>query len=343
MDADTISRLKEIPIQEIVERLNIVVKRGKALCFSHDEKTPSLDINFNKNNFHCFGCGIKGDQIELVKAYRSVNFNDACEWLSREFLNVPINSFNNKRILKRSLAFVERSGKEIISELINGDKEIFKWIIDNSDLSSHSISYLTERGISPNLISKLNIRDILSPAVLLSQLIKYFDPKKLIRSGLVKEGGNSLSMIWRDPVILFPFYGLDLQICYLQARNIHPVKPKYINIPSLPLPIYNINVLSVMIPGDRLILCEGIIDTISVIDSGNYAVGFLGANSFKDEYVDLLKNYEIVVMPDADRGGESFTKSIKSAFRKIDKKVIVFKLKTGFNDFNEYYRKNNIL
>ena len=35
----------------------------KGLCPFHGEKTPSFHVNRDKGFFHCFGCGVGGDEI----------------------------------------------------------------------------------------------------------------------------------------------------------------------------------------------------------------------------------------------------------------------------------------
>lgn len=41
-------------------------RAGFACCPFHNEKTPSLKINAQKQYFHCFGCGAGGDVFKLV-------------------------------------------------------------------------------------------------------------------------------------------------------------------------------------------------------------------------------------------------------------------------------------
>ena len=65
-----------------------VVKRsGKSyycLCPFHEEKNPSFHIYPESNTFVCFGCGEKGDVIDLVKKMKKVNFKRAVEFLLKQ-------------------------------------------------------------------------------------------------------------------------------------------------------------------------------------------------------------------------------------------------------------------
>src|SRR5579871_1283506 len=48
-----------------------------ARCPFHEEKTPSFSVNVSKQMYHCFGCGVGGNAISFLMAYRQVSFFDA--------------------------------------------------------------------------------------------------------------------------------------------------------------------------------------------------------------------------------------------------------------------------
>lgn len=85
------SLLLKVSIEDIAARLGMELKRTsdkqfKALCPFHDDKTPSLIIDTNRNNgrqhYHCFSCGAHGDAIDLVKQKLNLSFREAVEWLT---------------------------------------------------------------------------------------------------------------------------------------------------------------------------------------------------------------------------------------------------------------------
>ena len=62
---------------DVAGRYTHMAKAGKeyvGLCPLHSENTPSFYVNKEKQQFHCKGCGVGGDVIELV---RLINFSDA--------------------------------------------------------------------------------------------------------------------------------------------------------------------------------------------------------------------------------------------------------------------------
>ena len=60
-----------------------VDRKGKALCFIHCEKTPSL--MFKNNRFHCFGCCADGDVIDFVAAVRGISILEAAKELDGQY------------------------------------------------------------------------------------------------------------------------------------------------------------------------------------------------------------------------------------------------------------------
>lgn len=82
----TVEEIKDkYSMNDILERLNISVKKGFCSCPLHKEKTASMKVY--KDGFYCFGCGKGGDIIKFVEYYHDLGFKDACEWISGESLS----------------------------------------------------------------------------------------------------------------------------------------------------------------------------------------------------------------------------------------------------------------
>jgi DNA primase len=72
MANNIIDRVKELPILDVFHEFFPEVelkpegRRTTCLCPFHNEKTPSLKINVEKNTWKCFGCEASGSNIDLV-------------------------------------------------------------------------------------------------------------------------------------------------------------------------------------------------------------------------------------------------------------------------------------
>ena len=81
--------LDKVMIEEIRSSINIVdvisqhVHLSKAgtnylgLCPFHGEKTPSFNVNAQKQFYHCFGCGKSGDIFKFLEDYKQIPFREA--------------------------------------------------------------------------------------------------------------------------------------------------------------------------------------------------------------------------------------------------------------------------
>src|SRR6266496_2147658 len=53
-----------------------------ALCPFHKEKTPSFNVNPQRQIFHCFGCHKGGDVFRFLQEYESLSFPEAVRRLA---------------------------------------------------------------------------------------------------------------------------------------------------------------------------------------------------------------------------------------------------------------------
>ena len=52
------------------------------LCPFHNEKTPSFNVNQDKQFFYCFGCGAGGDVFSFIMKIENLEFIDAAKGLA---------------------------------------------------------------------------------------------------------------------------------------------------------------------------------------------------------------------------------------------------------------------
>lgn len=82
MDRFELQKLRDLPIEEVAERLGLQVVRHKCLCPFHDDHHASLSFNLRRNTFRCWSCGASGDTIALTERVLNIGFKEAIESLS---------------------------------------------------------------------------------------------------------------------------------------------------------------------------------------------------------------------------------------------------------------------
>ncbi|MFP6656246.1 MAG: DNA primase, partial [Myxococcota bacterium] len=96
------SRIPEAAIHEIRNRADIVSlvaryvelkqagRNWKGLCPFHNEKTPSFNVNPDRQIFHCFGCQEGGDVIAFLMKHDGLSFPEAARSLASDLgIEIP--------------------------------------------------------------------------------------------------------------------------------------------------------------------------------------------------------------------------------------------------------------
>src|SRR5450759_3730183 len=84
----TIEAVNAIEIVRVVEP-RVPLKKNKACCPFHPEKSPGFNVVPRKNRFHCFGCPKSGGPINFIREFCHLDFLPSVERLAKEF-GVPI-------------------------------------------------------------------------------------------------------------------------------------------------------------------------------------------------------------------------------------------------------------
>src|SRR5208283_2110456 len=116
-----------------------------ALCPFHKEKSPSFNVNPQKQIFHCFGCHKGGDVFTFVKDYENIGFMDAVRRLAErakiplEFENTP--GAQESRHLKDQLLDIH-------------DQLATRWqnCLANEAAGQLARDYLAKRGVSADAV-----------------------------------------------------------------------------------------------------------------------------------------------------------------------------------------------
>lgn len=313
-----LSPIRAIPIIDVATRLGIPVRSKKALCFDdHDKKTQSLSFRPSQNDWKCFGCGKGGDAIALVQEVLGCDFKSALDWFASEF-SVDVRTErrygrtirvrgNGASPIKPKTPVVAKKDK---SDFV-ADPEIYAWLMAKCGVVSDpkGLEYLRDHGIPEEVAVRFGVREMRGPARAFAALVKQWGSDRVFRSGLAwGQGGNPVQLLWSSYSLLLPFYVNGI-LSYIQVRPFGG-RQKYMSLCGIPKPLYNIDRLTSLSPGKAVHLCEGVPDTIALEAQGLAAVGVTGAGSFRPEWVELFLPYDVVIVPDGDKGGQAFKRMV---------------------------------
>lgn len=127
---DIVNRIKEeISIKQVIEDLTgtKLDSKNKILCFFHDEKNPSLNINNEKGLFYCFGCKTGGDLIKFCELYLKTDRKGAIKYLANRY-NIPLksNPINNKKGKISKLYDYHNAEGELVYQVVRLEPKSFR-------------------------------------------------------------------------------------------------------------------------------------------------------------------------------------------------------------------------
>ncbi|MBL8793436.1 MAG: toprim domain-containing protein [Planctomycetia bacterium] len=300
--------VQAVSILEVARALGLNTDNRRARCFqarNHTgggDRTPSLVFFPDAGRYRCFGCGIFGDSIDLVRAIRGNTFPQAVAWLEALARSGPSRPTS-------SSTSGSASGRGQTALLVY--QRLWQWSAVPTSTTPVG-TYLLRRGLDPERAAALGAREILDPDRTWQGLQADCGADLLSASGLVSQRGNFL---FAHHSLLF-FYLDGDQPVFVQARALSAtaaVKELRPGRVTCPLP-FNRNVLTGS-PA-QVWVCEGCIDTLSAAQLGYAAVGIPGVHAFQADWFELFRNVaRIQIVFDNDTAGRLAGAELRSQFR----------------------------
>lgn len=324
MEKYEILKLRDLPIEKVAEQMGMKVEHHKALCPFHDDHHASLSFNTRKNNCRCYVCmGDSVGTIDLVMKYLGKDFLSACRWLAEEH-QVQLEE-DRKREASSSSSSPGGSSTDGSSPE------------DNSGGSS------SEK--SSSFDASRYARFFEHPWLNLAARRFLFEERKIdervaawcrLTSWTDKKGVNWLQI---------PYFSTEGKLIGIQNRNLDYKKGE--STPRFRFPygarcsIYNLPVVKMLKPGEKLFITEGCSDCWAMLSAGHKAIAIPSATLLKPEDKKWLAEIgsqlkiEWHMFPDRDAPGESLFLQLKE----ILPQLVHHQLPPECKDFSEYYLK----
>jgi DNA primase len=302
-------------ILAVASALGMEVTGRRARCFngaahnSGADQNPSLVFQTDVNRFRCHACGTRGDAIDLVRGVLGVSFAEAVHRLNalagRSPGNVPPIREVAAATPKTSSGMPTPRAKEVYARLFELSESLTK--------ESPAGKYLRGRGIDIELANRSWVREMASPPHVWGDLRKEIGEAELLAAGLVSHSGRFLFA--GHSLLLFHFDKGRPQ--FVRARDITGTSScKELSLAGVHSPVpYFSDVLHDR--PERVLVCEGCIDTLSAAQLGYAAVGVPGVTGFRDDWFPLFRDVgRVTVLFDNDEAGRRQGAELRSQFRR---------------------------
>jgi len=309
---------------DIVELIQsyIPLKRAggtwKARCPFHNEKTPSFNVNPQRQTFYCFGCHKGGDVFSFLREYENLTFFEAAERLaSRAGIEIKT-SFDPRQSEKADL-------KRALLELHQQIAHRWHELLSEHPKGEVARDYLKSRGVTQEAIRRfqLGYAPLAWDDLMRWSRAKGHDRKLLEDGGLIlqKKDGKDYYDRFRGR-LMFPITDAQGQCIGFSGRLIEGDTKvgKYINSPETPLfkkghVIFGLDKAKrAILSSKTAIICEGQLDLIACHMAGIENVVAPQGTALTLQHATILKRYadEIVLCFDSDAAGR------QAAIRSMD-------------------------
>jgi DNA primase len=340
--------IPEEKIAEIRDRTDIVQVVGeyvtlkrtgvnhKGLCPFHQEKSPSFNVNAQKQFFHCFGCGKSGDVITFVSEIEGRSFIETVRELAKKAgVELP-----EPRPLGREQIAAARAQETERAKMVRLHELVAEFYVGQLDTPAGQAArtYIGSRGLDAATCEKFRVG--YAPAgwdALARHLVSKNVPEGLAeRAGLIRRRDNGSHFDTFVNRVVYAMTSPMGEVIGFGGRVINPEdQPKYKNSPETLLFKKGENLFGLhlakhgMRKSGRALVVEGNFDVMTLHQHGiDYAVAPQGT-AMTAEQVKLLSRFaqKVVLMLDADPAGRAATMKIVRLFADAELPLFIAQLR----------------
>ncbi|BFI91052.1 DNA primase [Enterobacterales bacterium endosymbiont of Anomoneura mori] len=309
--------ISKIFIKDLIQMTNIIdvinksihlKKKGNnyvACCPFHSEKNPSFTVNYEKQFYYCFGCGVHGNVIDFLINYEKFNFIESIEELS------ILNSVNIIYENESSLNEFKKIDKKKLYKIIKEIEILYKKnLFDKKNIKV--LNYLIKRGLSKNIIKKFSIGFTTFKKNSIFEKFKYDEYKiKLLHEIGILFTKNKIIYDRFNFRIMFPIIDRHGKTIGFGGRKLNNGICKYINSPETAIfkkgkNLYGFyNLINKKKKYKYILIVEGYIDYLMLYQYKIYnVVAILGTNITIYNIQLLFRNTDTIIFCyDGDSAG----------------------------------------
>src|SRR5580658_6956933 len=243
--------------------------RYLGLCPFHHEKTPSFNVNQERQFYKCFGCGAGGDVLKFVMEIDGLTFPEALKQLA-ERNGIPMPK-------RADFSDAESRARGTLLDMHSTAAQVFQANLRGPQ-GAEARAYLERRGVSEEMIEIFGLGYSSAPG---QELTRRFTEQgipqdQMEASGLVRRRQESSGFydVFRGR-LMFPIHNESGKIIAFGGRAMRDEdQPKYLNSPETPIykktsVLYNLHrARDGMRKLNRAVLVEGYMDVIGAYSAG---------------------------------------------------------------------------
>lgn len=282
-----------------------------ALCPFHKEKSPSFNVNPQRQIFHCFGCHKGGDVFAFVKEYENIDFPEAVRRLA-DRAKIPLEYEQGEG---------GQQARHIKDELLQIHEQIAqRWqnALANEAGGQVARDYLAKRGVSPEAVKLFRLGaapDLWDDTVNWARS-KGYEPGVAEKAGLIlrKEGSDHYYDRFRGR-LMFPICDEQGRVVGFSGRILSSDEKtaKYVNSPETPIftkskVFFGLDKSKrAVLEAGYAIVCEGQLDLIAAFMAGVQNIVAPQGTALTADHARILKRYteEVVLCFDSDPAGQN--------------------------------------
>ncbi len=297
-----------VNIVDLIGQYLTLKKRGRnfiGLCPFHQEKTPSFNVNPEKQIFHCFGCGKGGDVYAFLMDYEKVTFPEALRMLSEQ---------TGIALPEKNRSSSDRSAAEQMDIANRTAAQFFRNALGNAPASVHD--YIRGRGLSAETVASFELGYAPDGWDNLKKHIEKggyrLDSFKTLGLLITNEEKRSVYDRFRKR-LMFPIHNTSGKVIAFGGRILEKdsKSPKYINSPESPVyqkseVLYGLYQARESIrEAGNVLMVEGYMDVIQLAQHGIGNVVATSGTALTEQHARQIKRYagSVCLCYDADKAG----------------------------------------
>lgn len=282
----------------------------KGICPFHKEKTPSFNVDPQRQIFHCFGCDKGGDVFRFIMEYDHVDFPTAVRLLA-----------DRAGVRIEYEAGSERPEGPDKSDLLKALEAVAAWYHDlylNHPMAAEAREYVKRRALQPASVESFRIGYAPEERGLFTSWAasKKIDDALLLAAGILAKSdrNDQLYARFRDR-LMFPICDEVGRVVGFSGRIMTPKAEaaKYVNSPETAV-FRKSNILFAldrakarMLETRTALLCEGQIDAIRCHEAGITNTVASQGTALTPTHARMIRRHadQVVLILDADAAGQA--------------------------------------